>query len=69
MSSPPALQQLRRLNGSSPDFHDQLCKVLSGEEYRQCVSNLQGDDLVWLVGYLDNVRRHVAVPRSPLKPA
>jgi hypothetical protein len=67
MSSPPrTLQQLRRLNKSSPDFHDQLCKALCGEEYKQCVPNLQGDDLVWLVGYLDNVRRRVAVPCSLL---
>jgi hypothetical protein len=66
MSSPPALQQLRQLNRTSPDFHDQLCKVHDDEEYRQCVSNLQDDDLVWLVGYLDNVRRRVAGSRSLL---
>lgn len=63
MSSPvpPALQGLRHLNGSSPTFHDQLASVLYGEEYRQCVQTIQGDDLVWLVDYLDNVRRRAAL--------
>ena len=31
--------------------------------------NLQGDDLVWLVDYLDEVRRCVALPLSPFKSA
>ena len=63
MSSPntPALQKLHRLKGSSPDFYDQLSDVLYGEEYQQCVPILQGDDLVWLVDYLDKVGYHVAV--------
>ena len=73
MSSPtsPVLQQLDRLNRSSPDFHDQLSKVLYGEEYTQCARNLQNGELVWLVEYLDNVRRYVAfpLPRTPLQPA
>jgi len=69
MSSPnsPALQQLHRLDRSSPEFHDQLCNVFYGEDYQKCVPNLQGDDLVWLVDYLDKVRRHVAFPYTPLK--
>ena len=68
MSSPsfPALQQLYHLNGSSSGFHDRLKDVLYGEEYRQCVQNLQRDDLVWLVNYLDNVRRRIALPCSLL---
>jgi len=69
MSSPslPVLQELHRLDRSSPDFHDQLCNVLYGQEYVRCVPNLQDDDLVWLVDYLDKVRRNVALPPSPLK--
>ena len=63
------LQKLYHLNRSSPDFHDQLCDVLYGEEYRKCAPNLQGEDLVWLVDYLDEVRRHVSPPHSLLKPA
>jgi hypothetical protein len=71
MPSPnsPILQQLDRLNGSLSGFQDQLYDLLYGEEYAQCVRNLQGDDLVWLVNCLDRVRPRVAVPRSPLKPA
>ena len=68
MSSPcsPALQKLDLLNRPSPDFHDQLNNILHGEDYRQCALNLQGDDLVWLVDYLDEVRRHVDLPHSTL---
>ena len=68
MSSPtsPALQKLHHLDRSSPNFHDQLCNALHGEEYTQCVLNLQGDDLVWIVDYLDKVRRRVTLPYSPL---
>jgi len=64
--SPPALQRLHRLDRSSSDFQDQLSNALYGEEYKRCVSNLQGDDLVWLVDYLDKVRRPIALSRSPL---
>ena len=63
----PALQQFRRLDGSSSGFHNQLSDVLYGQEYRQCVPNLQGDDLVWLVDYLDKVCCHTPIPRSPFK--
>jgi hypothetical protein len=61
MSSPssPALRQLHRLNSSSSGFHNELSNILYGQEYTQCVPNLQGDDLAWLVDYLDRVRRHV----------
>ena len=66
MSSPssPALQRLDRLDKSSPDFHDQLCNVLYGEEYVESAPHLQHDDAMWLVDYLDTVRRYVALPRS-----
>ena len=33
------------------------------------MDNLQNGDLVWLVDYLDKVRRRIALPQSPLKPA
>ena len=71
MSSPglPALQPLRHLNKSSPKFHDQLSNLLYGKEYEQCVPNLEGDDLVWLVDYLDKVLRDISIPCSPPKPA
>jgi hypothetical protein len=67
MSLPPTLQQLDRLDRSSPDSHDQLNDVLCGEEYKECVPNLQGDDLAWLVDYLNKVCRRIAPPHSPLK--
>lgn len=58
MSSPnlPTLQRLYHLDRSSSGFHDELSNLLYGEEYQQCVPILQGDDLVWLVDYLDKVR-------------
>ena len=67
MSSPssPTLQQLHRLDRSSPDFHDQLCNLFYGREYSQCVLSLQGDDLAWLVDYLDKVCRCVTFSHSP----
>jgi len=71
MSSPssPALQRFHLLDRSSPDFDDQLSNVLYGEEYKRCVPNLEDDDLAWLVDYLDKVRRPIAIPNSPFKPA
>ena len=71
MPSPnsPVLQQLDRFDGSLPGFHNQLYGLLYGEEYVQCVRNLQEDDLVWLVNYLDRVRRRAAVLHSPLRTA
>ena len=68
MSSPtsPALQQLDRF---SPNFHDQLCSVFYGKAYSQCVSNLQGDDLGWLVDYLDMVCGRVTPPHTSPQPA
>ena len=62
MTSQNVLQQLRHLDRSSPGFHDQLSNVLYGEEYKQSVKSLQGNDLVWLVDYLDEVRCHAFLP-------
>ena len=60
--SHPFLQQLRRLDSSLSGFHDQLTKVLYGEDYQQHAPNLQSDDLVWLIDYLDKVCRHITSP-------
>ena len=59
MSSPssPVLQRLCRLDESSPDFHDQLYNVLDEKEYVQWAPHLRPGDVVWLVDYLDKVRR------------
>ena len=56
-----ALQRLRHLDRSPSNFHDQLNNVLSSEEYELSVSNLEGNDLVLLVDYLDEVRRCVVL--------
>ena len=64
--NPPALQKLHHLSRS---FHDQLSDILYGDEYQQCVPGLQGDDLVWLVEYLDKARHYVPPSRSPLRQA
>jgi len=56
------LERLYCLNMSSPDFPDQLCNILYGREYVQCAPNLQGDDLVRLVDYLNEVRCCVSLP-------
>lgn len=73
MSSPnhPTLQQLRDLDRSLPGFHDRLNDFLHkevyqrwvyGENYQQRVVNLQGDDLAWLVDYLDKARSVLPFP-------
>jgi len=67
-SDSPILQRLRRLDSSLSGFHDKLCDVLYGQEYIQCVPNLQDGETVQLVDYLDKVCRHTALPRSPLRP-
>ena len=63
----PGLQQLHRLDQSSPDFPNQLYNALRAKEYVQCEQNLTGGDLTWLIDYLDKVRRHVTLPHSPLR--
>ena len=65
--SPPFLQQLRHLDRSWPGFPNQLNDVLCEGEYREYASNLQADDLVWLIEYLDEVRHCVAISHPPLK--
>ena len=69
MSSPnsTALQQLHHLDTASSAFRNQLSNVLSSEEYEQSVQNLEGDNLVSLVDYLDKVRRRVVLAHPPLK--
>jgi hypothetical protein len=61
----PVLQQLDRLDGSSSEFPDQLCNVLYGKEYIQCVRNIHDDDVVWLIDYLDEVCHRNTFP-APL---
>jgi len=67
MSSYNPLNQLRHLDKSSPNFHDQVGDVLHGEEYKKWVSNLQDNNLVGFVNHLDKVC-YPASHHSPLKP-
>ena len=63
--SSQALQELDRLDKSSSDFDDKLYNTLYGQEY----ANFGNDDLIWLIDYLDEVCRNIAVLfRSLLKP-
>ena len=41
--------------------------MLDDEEYKRCVPSIQGDNLVWLVDYLDKVCRHVSLLHSLFK--
>jgi len=68
MSPPNPLEQLRLLDRSSSKFHDRVGNILYGEDYKQWVPNLQGGDLVWLIDYLDKVRRRVSLLRSLFNP-
>ena len=67
MPSHMLLQQLCLLDRSSSKFHDQVSDILYGEGYRECASSLQGNDLVWLIDYLDEVCCHITTPTLCLR--
>lgn len=51
------LRGLSRLKRSSLDFHDQLMDALYGDEYYVgCLQDIEADDLLWLIDYLEEVR-------------
>lgn len=60
------LQQLRDLDTTSLQFHKQLSSCLRGSEYQSAIPNLQGEDLAWLVEYLDGVSLQTISTRSAL---
>ena len=66
MVLPNPFQQLRDLDRASPQFHKQFVDFLRGDEYRNAVPNLQGEDLTWLVEYLDSVSHWTISPRLAL---
>ena len=68
MTPPSLLQKLRDLDRTSPDFHSQLTDFLRGNEYQDAVPSLQGEGLVWLVNYLDNVSLRTVSLRSAFIP-
>ena len=55
MDPPDVLTQLRGFDRASPQFHKDLSNFLRSEGYRNAVPSLQGEDLAWLVEYLDSV--------------
>ena len=55
MNPPNVLEQLRSFDGASPQFHKHLSNFLRSSGYRSVFPNLQGEDLAWLVDYLDSV--------------
>ena len=69
MSSPSSLafQELDGLDRSSPGFSHKLVDILRTRNYAQSLSSLEGDDLKWLVDYLDEASRDLAHPRSSFK--
>ena len=62
MTPPGPLQVLHDLDRTSPQFYKQLSDLLRGDEYRNVVLDLQGDDTAWLVEYLDNVSLQPSFP-------
>ena len=60
-----ALTQLRGFDRASPQFHKHLSNFLHSEEYRNAVPSLQGEDLAWLVEYLDSVSLQTIFPNPP----
>jgi len=55
-------QQLRRLDKFSPQFPDQITDLLREQGYRNHITNLQDEDLLWLVEYLNDVRLRLLSP-------
>jgi len=55
MDPPDALKQLQGFDRASPQFHKHLSNFLRSEGYRSAVPTLEGEDLEWLVEYLDSV--------------
>ena len=55
MNPSDILNQLHDFDKASPQFHKHLSGFLRSKEYRSAVPSLQGEDLAWLVEYLDSV--------------
>ena len=50
-----ALQKIHHLDTSLPGYSHQLNEVLHGPEYEKCIEELEKDDQIWLIEYLDKV--------------
>jgi len=62
MSPQDVLEQLRGFDRASLEFHKHLSNFLHSEGYRGAVPGLQGEDLEWLVEYLDSVSLQTIPP-------
>jgi len=68
MSLPdPFIRQLGQLDRTSPQFSDQLATLLGGEGIREVVLNFSAQNALWLVEYLDDVRRDTSGLNRSLK--
>jgi len=64
MSTHRVLKQLHGLDRTSSQFHKRLSGLLRSEAYRSAVPNLEGEDLAWLVDYLESVSIQSIPPKS-----
>ena len=64
MSTHKVLKQFQGLDRTSSQFHKRLSGLLRSERYRSAVPNLQGEDLAWLVDYLESVSIQTIPPKS-----
>jgi len=64
MSTHNVLKQLHGLDRTSSQFHKRLSGLLHSEAYRSAVPNLQGEELAWLVDYLESVSIQTISPKS-----
>lgn len=55
MTPHDALQQLRDLDRTSPEFHEQLSNLYREDAYRNTLTDLESEDLTWLIEYLGGV--------------
>ena len=49
------LRRFKSFDKSSSQFPDQLADLLSGEEYKSCITMFQDEDAEWIINYLDEV--------------
>ena len=64
MSTHRVLKQLHGLDRTSSQFHKRLSGLLRSEGYRSAVPSLRGEDLAWLVDYLESVSLQTIFSKS-----
>lgn len=67
MVSDNHLQTLLQLDSSLPEFPDRLCGVLDAKDFGDYIADLESDDSLKLVEFLDEVRSHYGLERSLTK--